>query len=67
MFLMNELIDGVIAATLGNTIGTSPTSKEFTAIASNPTLGLAFEVFSGTLEFKLDLSAIISETETQLF
>ena len=66
MFLTKKLIAGVIVAILGITIGTSPISKEFIAEASNPTVGFAFGVSSGTLEFVLDLSAIIPKTKIRV-
>ncbi|TXG66342.1 hypothetical protein EZV62_007617 [Acer yangbiense] len=51
MFLTKELMAGVVEATVGNTTGTSPTSMESTAEAGNPTVGFAFRVSIGTLEF----------------
>ncbi|KAK2653627.1 hypothetical protein Ddye_013483 [Dipteronia dyeriana] len=67
MFLTKGLMTGVVVATVGNTTSTSPTSKKFIAEASNPILRLTSGVSSGTLEFTLDLFAIISETKQNCF
>ncbi|TXG73487.1 hypothetical protein EZV62_002066 [Acer yangbiense] len=53
MFLTKELMAGVAEATVGNVTGTSPTHTEFTAKA--PTVGFAFGVSIGTLEFTLEV------------
>ncbi|TXG65242.1 hypothetical protein EZV62_006517 [Acer yangbiense] len=57
MFLTKELMAEVVVATVGNAIGTSPTSTEFTAEAFDPIVGFAFGVSNGTLEFTLEADA----------
>ncbi|TXG57241.1 hypothetical protein EZV62_018554 [Acer yangbiense] len=57
----------VIVATIGTKLGISPTSKEFIAEAFDSTIGFAFGVSNRTLEFTLDVFAIISATNQNCF